>query len=740
MRGARVSRDRIVGTGFVAMAGALLVAAPAVLKAAGVKDWRWLTAAAVVGPVAAVFAGVWKTRLDRSVQHRDGRAEELAKGAFTPGGKLPRVREVTDPVGMIGVHPAAHRDETGSGGDRVPVYVPRDIDDRLRAELAGGGFVLLVGDSTAGKTRAAFEGVRAVLPDHLLIVPDRREGVAAAVAAAATLRRCVLWLDDLERFLGAGALSAKHVSEVLAGRGHYRVIVATLRAVEEDRLTAGGDSAEGRQAQRDSQAVLDQAHRIFLERRFSAAEKESAADRAGDDVRIADALTYADTFGIAEYLASGPQLFSDWENAWSRGHHPRAAALIAAAIDIRRAGYTAPLPTLLLQQAHTFYLEQHGGARLNPEPEEQAWRWATRIRGSGNALLHTTDDEAHEVFDYLVDTVQRRTPAGDHVPQDTITTALCYATPADAANIAQTAQNQGRYRLAETAINQALTANHDHYGPEHPDTLNSRSIRGWALRGLGRFEEAEAEHRMVLNAQTRMLGAEHPDTLASRNNLAIALLDLGRLEEAEAEHRMVLNAQMRVLDTEDLGILASRNNLARVLYSRGRLEEAEAEYRTVSEALMRMLDADHPDTLNSRNNHAVALHDLGRLEEAEAEHRTVLNTRIRVLGADHPYTLASRSNLARVLHDLGRLEEAEAEHRMALDAQVRVLGADNRATLASRNNLARVLHDLGRLEDAEAEHRMVLNARIRVLGVAHPDTLASRNNLARVLQAAGKSP
>jgi hypothetical protein len=456
MRGVRVGGDRIIGTGFIAAAVALLVAAPAVLKAAGVKDWRWLTAAAVVGAVAALFAGIWKTRLDRSVQRRDSHAEELAKSTFTPAGKLPRVREITDPIGLIGVHPAARRDEAGSGGDRLPVYVPRDIDDRLRAELASGGFVLLVGDSTAGKTRAAFEAVRTVLPDHLLIVPDGRDGVVAAVAEAVRLRRCVLWLDDLERFVGAGALSAKHVSEVLAGGGHHRLIVATLRAVEEDRLTARGDGAEGRQVQRDSQAVLDQAHRIPLERRFSATEQERAADRAGDDLRIADALAHADTFGIAEYLASGPQLFNEWENAWSRGHHSRAAALIAVAIDIRRAGFIAPLPTSLLQEAHTFYLEQRGGTRLNPEPEEQAWQWATRIRDSGNAPLHTTDGETHEVFDYLVDTIQRQRPAGDHVPQDMITTALLYATPTDAVNIAETARDEGRYRLAEIAINQAL--------------------------------------------------------------------------------------------------------------------------------------------------------------------------------------------------------------------------------------------------------------------------------------------
>jgi eukaryotic-like serine/threonine-protein kinase len=691
-----VGGDRIVGKWFVAAAGALLVAAPVALKATGVKDWRWLTSAALVGAVAAVFAGVGKGRLERSVQRRDSRAEELTKGAYAPAGKLPRVREVTNPIGMIGVHPASRRD--GSGGDRVPVYVPRDIDGQVRGELAGSGFVLLVGDSTAGKTRAAFEAVRAVLPDHVLVVPAGRDGVAAAVAEAVTLRRCVLWLDDLERFLGAGGLSAKHVSEVLAGDGHHRVIMATVRAVEEDRLTAEADGAEGRQSQRDGQAVLDQAQRIFLERRFSSAEQNRATDLADDDVRIADALSHAETFGIAEYLASGPQLFTEWENAWSKGYQPRAAALIAAAIDIRRAGYTAPLTKALLADAHTLYLEQRGGSRLNPESLDKAWEWTLRIRDSGNAPLHTADGETYELFDYLLDTIQRRTPPDDHVPQETIITALHHATPDAAANMATTATDRGRYRLAEVVFKRALTAFHDQYGAEHLITLTCRNDFADLLRDLGRPRESETESRAVLEARSRLLGAEHPDSLNSRDSLAGALHDMGRLEEAETEFRAVLEARSR------------------------------------------LLGAEHPDTLTSLNNLALVLLDLGRLEEAETRHRTELEASMRVLGGEHPDTLTSRNNLAGVLYDLGRLEEAEREYRAVLDARSRLLGAEHPLTLLTRSNRAFLLYDLGRLEEAESEHRTVLDARTRVLGDDHPDTLLSRRGLAMVLRAAGKAP
>ena len=50
---------------------------------------------------------------------------------------------------------------------------------------------------------------------------------------------------------------------------------------------------------------------------------------------------------------------------------------------------------------------------------------------------------------------------------------------------------------------------------------------------MGRLDEAEAEHRAVLETQTRVLGPDHPDTLTSRSNLTLVLRDLGRLDEAE---------------------------------------------------------------------------------------------------------------------------------------------------------------------------------------------------------------
>jgi eukaryotic-like serine/threonine-protein kinase len=86
----------------------------------------------------------------------------------------------------------------------------------------------------------------ATLPKHVLVCPSGREAVSVAVTQAAQTRRCVLWLDDLERFLGSGGLTAAQLGRSIIGAGHHRVILATLRAAEEARLAdAAADTNDG---------------------------------------------------------------------------------------------------------------------------------------------------------------------------------------------------------------------------------------------------------------------------------------------------------------------------------------------------------------------------------------------------------------------------------------------------------------------------------------------------------------
>jgi tetratricopeptide (TPR) repeat protein len=734
----RVSRVALAAAGL-----ALVAATPAGLVAAGISA-PWSLAGATAG--AAVIVSSGGVAQDRYRRRQASRRQQILRirhgsAAALADWRPPKVREITDPV-RLGTHKAAEP-ELGlpAGTAESPVYIPRDLDGELRELLATGGFVLLVGDSTAGKTRMAFEAMHATLPYHTLIAPDGLAAIPAAIGQAADERWSVLWLDDLERFLGPGGITGADVGR-LTGSGHHQVIIATIRAAEQARLTADlRDEDRAWQGLRDVREVLDQARQIRIARQFTTSELERA--RARDwDPRIAVAVKQADSYGIAEYLAAGPTLQREWEDARSSATQAvaRGAAIVAAAVDIRRAGYTSPIPRDLLDEIHGSYLDGPERASRPRESLADAWAWVTAPRSGATGLLTPVGDNEVEVFDYLTDTAERRSGPLDRVPVPVIRSALASAAASDANSVARIAYNQGRWQLAANAWRIACRrlASDPAGGQQHPDTLTCRGNLALVLHDLGQLDEAEAENRAVMEARELVLGPDHPDTLTSRGNLALVLRDLGRLTEARAEIRAVAAARRRVLGPDHPDSLASRNNLALVLRDLDRLNDARSELRAVLAARQRVLGPDHPSTLASRGNLALVLRDLGRLELAEAETRAVLAITLRVLGPDHPSTLPSRNNLAAVLRDLGRLNEAVTEIRAVLAARQLVLGPDHPDSLASRNNLARVLRDMGWLDEAEAEIRAVLAIRLRVLGPAHRSTLASRNTLAGVLHERGR--
>jgi hypothetical protein len=703
-------------------------------------------------------------------------------------GHLPKVRQVRDPV-MLGVHPSVPVPGgiRGPAGEplleRVPAYVARDIDDELRHRVAAGGFVLLVGDSSAGKSRAAYQAI-AALPDHVLVVPRDRESLSAAVDRAAAERHCILWLDDLESYLGVGGLNRSGIIRVLTGRRAHRVIVATLRTAEEAVLMGdAGIETGGRQHRKDTREVLELASRVMTNRIFSASERDRARTLAWDP-RISGALAQADTYGVAEYLAAGPELMRDWEDAWSPNtdtrlpSHPRGAALIAAAVDIRRGGYISPLPRMLLERVHEHYLNQRGGRRLQPEPLAEAWTWTTSTRRATTALLEPVDDRRVQVFDYLLDTVQRRSPY-DHAPAWVLKAAIAAAEPGDAASIAGKAYDNGRYELEAAAWHAAHQARSQQFGPTHPETLAARAGYANALRELDRPAEAQREHLAIVDVATRVYGPEHPRTLTSRNGHAFALIrqhqpakaehelravqdiatralgpghdvtltsrhlraialhHLSRLREAETENWFVLDTWTRDFGPENASTLLSWGNLAVVLYSAGRIEEAGTEAAGVLECRARVQGPEHPLTLSARAFHADVLRELGYPAEAEREHLAIIDIAARVLGPEHPRTLGSRNGQAFALIRQDQPAKAEHELRAVYDIAAGALGPEHDVTLTSRHLRAIALRHLSRLDEAEAENRFVLETWTRELGPESVSTLLSRGNLAEILRKAG---
>ena len=94
------------------------------------------------------------------------------------------------------------------------------------AAAAAGGFVLLVGGSSVGKTRSAAEAAKTVLPRWRLMHPASAAEVAAL--AATPVPQTVVWLDELQRYLGGEDSMTGGVVRALLGSPHPAVIIATL--------------------------------------------------------------------------------------------------------------------------------------------------------------------------------------------------------------------------------------------------------------------------------------------------------------------------------------------------------------------------------------------------------------------------------------------------------------------------------------------------------------------------------
>ncbi|UGQ13529.1 hypothetical protein LO772_07965 [Yinghuangia sp. ASG 101] len=420
-------------------------------------------------------------------------------------GRLPLVRDCADPI-ALGVHPAA----SGHGAiDRVTPFVTRDVSDRLHTAVQSRDFVLLVGESTAGKTRAVYQALTAVLGDHVLVEPHSRADIAAAVEAACTSARpCVIWLDDLERYLGTGGLTRGDIHALVSGGRHRNTIVATIRAEEQARfLFAGNHYADrlGDDARRQGAEVIGLAHRIHLPRRWSTTELTRLREHTADP-RIAEALEHADTFGVSEYLAAGPQLFSAWQDAWAPGTQPRGAALVAAGVLARRGGVHRHLTAHELADAADAYLEQRGGALLRPEPLTEAVAWATTPLFATSSLLLPNTHGALRAFDYLIDALPK-----DQPPSAAVAALVAVATLDEVIDLAGLANGWEMVDIAESAYRRVLA---DPAAARRPQAMSDLSYLIEARDGSAQALRFASD--TVRECEAR-LGRDHPETLYAQS-------------------------------------------------------------------------------------------------------------------------------------------------------------------------------------------------------------------------------
>lgn len=692
--------------GWVGYLGAVGLGAGAVALSAVWTSGPW---AAGIGAAVTTLSGLAAERMRPEEETAGGRAaDELLR---TPGGRIPLLRQMDRPE-WAGAHPA-------EAPGTPPAYIERDAEPRLRAELERARFVLVVGESTAGKTRLAYEVARNRFPRHAFVRPLSRAALPEAVRIAARRRRAVLWLDDLEDHLGAGGLTAAQLASLRSA-----VVIATMRvqeyrrydAREESRLT--GSDRDAWRAQRD---LLQQAAVIRLPRHWSAQERRRAAAHRGDP-RIGAALSAGERFGVAEVLAAGPELLASWENGWAPGANPRGAAVVAAAVDCRRAGLRRPVSREWLRELHAPYLAARGGGDLQPEPFAEAMDWACAAAYATSGLLIGNYGAGFTAFDYLL-----HAPGHGHapVPDHLWRGLLARVEPADAYDMGLVAHQDGRLARAVEALSLARRGGvpgaelplataigdsgkprraaadlagiarrrTDRLGPQHPDTLAARHQLAFFVGESGDHRAAAADFAALLRDAGEVLGPDHPDTLAARHQLAYFTGEAGDPRRAARQLEELLADRLRVHGPGHPQVLATRRSL--IWFRPGDPADAERELAELLAEAEERIGPDDPHTLAIRGSRAALAARAGRGAEAAEAWAALTADRTRVLGEDHPHVVYSRLEWARALIVQGRSDEAGALLTGALEQARSVLEPGHRHLRTARELLARVTDPAG---------------------------------------------
>ncbi|MBS2965824.1 sel1 repeat family protein [Actinocrinis puniceicyclus] len=423
-------------------------------------------------------------------------------------------------MALLGIHaalPLPPESDTSLSA-QLPEYVQRDVDTELRAAVGDAmrrsAFVVLVGSAASGKTRSAFEAVRAELADWRMIIPPTASDLDELVLSGLPLDHCVIWLDELARHLDSGALSLRTVHKVLAQQAGPLLVIGTMWPTDYDRISEqhsinerapklGGGAA----------AILRLATRFDIASAFTASERQRAAKISECDPRIREAIEHSTNAAIISSLACAPELIRRWEQP----SDPVGAALITAAVEARLCGHPAVIPPGLLRLLAEQYLTNAQRAQAQPDWFDKALQWALHpVRGDVAALTPSArrvgELDGYQASDILTHRSARRYASRRQSPAKPWDVLVAYADRVACEVIAMFAFSSGYHDHAEAAWTRLA---------DDGDT-NAMIALGTARQDADDSEAAAAWYRRAVDAGEKEAMAP----------LAVALEFLGRTDEA----------------------------------------------------------------------------------------------------------------------------------------------------------------------------------------------------------------
>lgn len=629
--------------------------------------WWWLVvvmaaAAVVVQPALAALRQIAQRR--REV----GRAARTGLQGITgaSGSQLPS-------AGAADLEARVHQTV-------LPIpYIHRDEEDAIRSHLAGGRPVLLIGSSMVGKTKMAARIIAEEFTSWPVAIPDSSTALADLNRQNVTLRGSVIWLDDIDRLIGAGGITDGALRQLSAAGN---ILVGTIRAHAYD---AFRPSDRLRLPEWDVLSVFEH---IFISRDLSEREKALLV-AAVDDPDIRERI---ETVGLGEYVGAAGQI-AEALKLGAAGTDCLGYALVLAAADWRRCGMTRPIPASALTPLAMPHLDHRGQTRLaNHDAFSAGMAWATNEINPHVSLLVPAGTDLYFVYDYALDLISAQDIP---IPESSWLVIMDYADVFELGIIGFTAHSYHNTQIAIHAWRKVASSGHRYVAPWIAINL------GALLSGQGDIEGAKDAYRKAINSG-------HPDAVPKvMYNLGVLLSDQGDIEGAKDAYRKTIDSghpQMTPMAIFNLGVLLSKQ---------GDIEGAKDAYR-------KAIDSGDGDIAPR------AASNLGLLLERHGDIEGAIEAYRKAIDSGHPeMTPKVGVSLGPLLSDQGDIEGAIDAYRKAIDS------ADDDIAAEAAVSLGLLLSDQGDIEGAIDVYRKTTDS-------GHPDAApAAAHNLGVLLSNQG---
>lgn len=444
-------------------------------------------------------------------------------------------------------------------------YSPREVDEEVQRRIHSNKRVLIVGRSMVGKTRLATESILKTHPRYRIWRPTSGRAVTELIANGNSLHRCIVWLDDLERFLGADGVTPIHLEALAAGEN---VIVGTIR----------GSALEGLAPDKDAKPLGSEVPRWFGEpvwvRGWSADEIDAALERDVPPVSRDEVRAY----GLGPYLGGAPWIRERLEIGQTEGSH--GFQVVRALAQVRRCGLQSGVPRESLALAVRAVEPQ---LELNEAQIADALHWAEgSTGGSLSAIKPLAAGTRLSVPDIVLEYFEERA----QVPSTEVwKVAIEAASDDELVDIGEAAYLNGLVECADEAWRASLHPRAKYYvggllvdaGDPQRWPEAERLLRKAVEQGIGEAKthlavllekQAGGTYSYVAEAHALYKERAEEDPLAAFNAgvCELRLSAGGSKQEAERFYRMALAGGHRL----------ARGRLSDLLVSTDRRDEAHA--------------------------------------------------------------------------------------------------------------------------------------------------------------------